>query len=730
MARSALQWAMHYAAALISFVVASTSAWGDPPVAQGEREGIVNATMAPLRAPAVPLMVNNPYFSVWSPANRLTDTWPTHWTGKNAALCGLVMVDGKCYRWCGPEPAGVEAAEQVSVKVESLSTTYTFRAGGVELQAVFVSPCFAGDPDYASWSGAVLYLGARCADEAEHTVTFYADVSGEWCVHDDSQEVVWSRLRGPGAHLLSMGTAEQRVLERSGDATRIDWGRMYLGVRDKFGVSSVICSDTVSREAFARLGVLPAADETDFPRPARDRWPVLAVCQQMGRVRPAKSVGDAPTHVEMRVVFAYDQQRVVEYFERPLRPVWAASAQGGSDFAATVTEVLRDDSELRAAVVTENARIRDAAAAAGGVKYSALCELAYRQVMGAHGLAADADGTVLMFAKENSSNGCISTVNVIFSSAPFFLCENPALLEAQLRPVLAYAAMKDRWKFNFAPHDLGVYPKANGQAYGGGEKSEAGQIPVEECGNMLILMEALRIADEKRGLALARAYWPSLTLWAEYLKVHGFDPGDQVGTDSFARPLARNANLSIKAIIGLGAYARLCGAVEDEARASEWREVATSFAGRWAGLAAGDSGQTVLAFGSGATWSLKYNLFWDHALNLGLFPEKLRADEVTFYLGKVNRYGTPLDSRAAYTKLDFLFWAAAMAPTNAQWEAMTFPAYDYINSSPDRVAMSDWYDTKTAKVEGFQSRSVVGGLWAKQLLARPGFGGTPGVKQE
>jgi hypothetical protein len=106
---------------------------------------------------------------------------------------------------------------------------------------------------------------------------------------------------------------------------------------------------------------------------------------------------------------------------------------------------------------------------------------------------------------------------------------------------------------------------------------------------------------------------------------------------------------------------------------------------------------------------------WDSILGLHLFPKEVAQTEVTFYKTHMHPYGLPLDDRANYTKLDWSVWSATLAASPEDFRAIVDPIVQFLNKTPDRVPMTDWYDTVTAKQVGFQARSVVGGVYIKML---------------
>ncbi|MGB9626659.1 MAG: glutaminase domain-containing protein, partial [Phycisphaerae bacterium] len=574
------------------------------------------------RPPAVPLVAHDPYFSVWSMTDRLTDDWSRHWTGSTQAICGLTRIDDKPYRFMGALSDKLPAMTQTAVEVWPTRTIYRFEAGGTRLTLTFCSPLLVNDLDVLGRSVTYVTFDVQATDGRPHRVALYLDCSPELAVNTADQKVIWSRYKIGDLAVLRLGSQEQPILAKSGDNLRIDWGWLYLAVPGQEGADTALAADRAARQGFVESGRLPEADDLRMPRAANDRWPVTAVAFDLGEI--------AQKPASRHLLLAYDDIYAIELLQRRLRPYWR---RGGEDADALLKKAAKDYAPLMERCRAFDEELTADLTQVGGREYAQLCALAYRQCLAAHELAADFDGTPLMFAKENFSNGCIGTVDVIYPACPFFLLFNTNLLRANLRPVLDYA-QSARWKWPFAPHDLGTYPLANGQVYGGGERTEENQMPVEETGNMLIMLAAMAKIDGNA--EFAARYWPMLTKWAEYLKAKGLDPENQLCTDDFAGHLAHNANLSIKAIIAIGAYGQLCEMTGRKDQATVYRDEAKKMAGQWAKMAA-DGDHYKLAFDKPGTWSQKYNLVWDKLLGLHIFPPEIPRTEVAFYRTKMNK---------------------------------------------------------------------------------------------
>jgi hypothetical protein len=656
------------------------------------------ALAAQTRVPAVPLVTHNPSFSLWSMSDRLTGSPTRHWTGAEQPLTGLVRIDGVAYRFLGAWPEQVKPLDQTALQIEATHTRYQFSGAGIKLQLTFFTPALPTDLDTLSRPVTYLDWQVESADGKPHAVSLLLDADPVLAVNTADQPVTWGRLHPAGLTDLAVGSRDQQPVNRSGDNLRIDWGYLHLAVPDGQQARTALSPDAL--DAFIQSGSIPAEDQLEMPRAPQSGAAHLAVEFSLG------SVGTTP--IKRHVLLAYTQGPAIEYLGRRLPEYWQ---RNGKPAGQMLAEAERQYEALEARSTDFDRELRADLEQAGGKNYADLAILAYRQTLAAHQLAADVDGTPLLFPKENFSNGCISTVDVLYPSAPFYLLLSPQLLEAQLKPVLDYAELP-RWRWPFAPHDLGQFPLANGQVYGGGERTEEDQMPVEESGNLLILVAAL--GQAQGDWHVAQRYWPLMSKWANYLLEKGLDPDNQLSTDDFAGHLAHNANLSIKAIEGLAAYARMAEALGHPKEAAEFGAKAHSMAARWPQMGL-DAGHYRLAFDKPGTWSQKYNLVWDQLLDLKLFPPEIRQTELAFYEKQFKPYGLPLDSRAGYTKLDWEIWTATMAPDRAQFERFLAPIAEWLKQTPSRVPLTDWYQTGDGKQVGFQARSVVGGIYIRAL---------------
>ncbi len=659
------------------------------------------ASKAPsFRPPSVPLVACDPYFSIWSPADTLTGAVTCHWTGRPHPLTSLIRVDGKSYRVMGTEPTEAEAMKQVLLEVLPTRTIYTFEGAGIRVTMTFMQAVLPDNIDLMSRPITWLTWECTSTDGQGHDVSVYVDAGMELVVNDKSQSVVWSKETFEGLEALKAGTSDQSILSRKGDDVRIDWGYFYLAASKQSKPQSVIAAAADCRTAFIGQGQIPTAMDTQKPRKVSDNAPVMAMQLNLSKVGAEVQ--------SCQVLLAYDDIDAILYFGTPLKAFWK---RDGKTIGQILKAADKDYAEIAKRCEQFDTMLMADLYQAGGADYQIIGALAYRQALAANKIVADKTGMPLMFSKENFSNGCMGTVDVFYPFAPQVLLLNPTLAKASFVPILEYGR-SERWKFPFAPHDIGTYPQAMGQVYGGGERTEENQMPVEESGNMILLAAA--VVEAENDVTFARDYWDVLTVWADYLKSKGLDPENQLCTDDFAGHLAHNVNLSVKAIVALGAYAKMADLMGEKETAASYRKTAEDYTKQWMQMA-DDGDHYRLAFDKPGSWSQKYNLIWDRLLGLNLFPASVAEKEMAYYKKIQKPFGLPLDNRSDYTKLDWIVWTASITGKQEDFEALIPPIVRFLNETPDRIPMTDWYWTHNAKHRGFQARPVVGGVFIRLM---------------
>ncbi len=582
------------------------------------------------------------------------------------------------------------AAQQKSVNVTATQTKYEFKAGGVDLSLTFTSPLLLDDLNLVSRPISYITYNVKSNDKKTHEVEVLFNASTSIAVNRPDQEVKADVTASGSLAILKAGTTAQPVLQKRGDDLRIDWGYMYVATPMSNGASQYIVSQQNAVKDFNSKAMIK--------RPASMTGTKLS----LSTVLRFGNVG--ATAKQQYVMLGYDDRESVQYFGRTLKALW--NSDGSKSFEAELGKAATEYNSLISRSSEFDASMYKKALAAGGEKYAKLCVLAYRQAISAHKLVRSPEGDLLFMSKENFSNGSIYTVDVTYPSAPLFLAYNPELVKGLLNGIFYYSE-SGKWKKPFAAHDLGTYPLANGQTYGE-------DMPVEESGNMIILTAA--IAKAEGNADYAKKHWKTLGIWADYLSKEGFDPGNQLCTDDFAGHLARNSNLSIKAIVALGAYGQLATQLGETAEAEKYTTMAKKMALKWMEMA-DDGDHYALTFDKKGTWSQKYNLVWDKLLVLNLFPKEVYTKEIKYYLTKQNTFGLPLDSRKTYTKSDWIIWTSVLADKDSDFQALINPVYKYATETSSRVPLSDWHESTNGKKTGFQARSVVGGYFIKMLEA-------------
>lgn len=309
-----------------------------------------------LRAPAIPIFNIDPYFSVWSATDNLTDSVPVHWTGKPNTISGTVTVDGAELRFMGD--GDMPAICQTKLDIDALSTYFIFKNDKIRLEVTFTSPRIPDDLYRLSSPTAYMKAKAVSIDGGDHKVTVKLAVSEELCLNEKGQSPVETAIIPlRDASCIRMGNTVQKPLWRSGDDLRIDWGYFYLAVSG--GHTNVSCETS---------GLTYISAEADI------------------------------SHKSALFVVAYDDLYSLTYFGENIKSWWN---RGGETIETAIENAIAAyDDYLFTYCKQFSDKLFCDAVRAGGEQYAELCSLAWRQVMAAHKIAADKNGELLFVSKE------------------------------------------------------------------------------------------------------------------------------------------------------------------------------------------------------------------------------------------------------------------------------------------------------------------------------------------
>ena len=663
---------------------------------------------SPIRPPAVPLIVRGPYINTWQESDTAPGTWPTFWTGHTTAITGIAVIDGTGYTFFGAPsvPNLTNQMQQIQLEVTPTQSRYVFQGGGVTVYLTFLSPVDATDIERLSMPFGYVIAQAQTNDGNTHNVSLYFDISGEWANGNDSALINWSTKKvahtGGTLQVHTIMPNTPQVLTEYSDYP--SWGTVVWATNSQSGFTWQSGADVAVRSEAISQGSLNDTTDANQPRAINNNWPVFAFNFQLNNLtgQPNSPIVLAIGHV---------REPAVSYLGKNVSPLWKSYWSNWENMLSFAYDDVASSAALNRADTLDNT-ISAQATQANGPHYAGLCAIALRQAFGGVELV----GTTArpwLFLKEISSDGNVSSVDVLHPSMPAFLYTNPYLVQLLLDPVLTYTE-SGLWPEVYCVHDIGAsYPNATGHNDGGGEN-----MPIEESGNMLLMAAAyLNATDSADAAAFALKNYKILKQWANYLISTTLYPGNQLSTDDFAGIIPNNVNLAMKGILGIGAMSQIAHYAGNQHDVEYYSQQASGLIAEWAALAEDPSSQHLdLGYGLAGSWGLKYNAFPNQLLGLNLVPSATLSQEAAWYLQQEQQFGIPFDSQHTYTKSDWEMWTAALTDNSGLRQNLVDELFQFANTTPSRVPFTDWYDTISDTQVGFQARPVIGGIYS--ILAR------------
>lgn len=630
--------------------------------------------MAKIILPSYPLITIDPFMSIWSPSDTLYGGDTQIWHGQKKRFYGDILID-RTYSYCfmGVPEEGEPVIPQTDLDITPLITAYTFQNESLKLTVKFWTPLIIDDIYKLSLPVSFIDYEAEFLDGKNHEFEILIGADREFCFDKHKKKLTGGEIQlDDSTSLAYMGCKNQTPLRKSGDGVSADWGYIYLsGDKGSCG--------------FDKKGIHSIIEKT-----------------------------------KGTFVFAFDDVKSIEYMGTQYPCLWTEKFRDIKDVIKysleNRDELLNDAERINLTILSDSEKF--------GESYQHILAAAYRQVLAGHKLFHDKNGEILYFSKECHSNGCINTVDVSYPAVPLFLLYNPSLLKGMITGIFEFARL-NAWGYDFAPHDIGQYPIANGQVYGHKNSpllpkrkiyleskchcSFSSQMPVEECGNMLALSFLhYRFTGDK---SVIENNYDILEKWANYLVNAGVVLENQLCTDDFAGHSEKNINLAVKGVLGIAFFGKISEAL---GKNTDMSETAKTYAKQLCENILSD-GTLPFSVGHNDTWSLKYNMVWDKIFGLSLFPEELYTAESRKYREKTAKYGVPLDYRKSLTKTDWMMWAAVLDETGENIPLFAEKIEKYLTDTKETWVFSDWIDTIEPFSYSFHHRTVQGGLWMPVL---------------
>ncbi|EEA18740.1 glutaminase GtaA [Talaromyces marneffei ATCC 18224] len=484
------------------------------------------STFSPARPPAQPLAVKSPYLSAWQSAGSnggnggyLANQWPTFWSGQILGWAGLIKVDGIAYGWMGV-PADVSFVNQTSYTYTSTSSIYVQTVEDkLQIKVTFLSPITPNDFLRQSLIFSYMTVEVVSLDGSEHNVALYTDISAEWVSGDRSVVAQWDY--GTNGDLSYHKVYRQTKLAFSEVSDQTEYGNWWYTTTSDSGYTYGSGFADEVRGQFIKYGALTNNVDSNY-RAIRDRWPVFAHAFDLG------SVGTTSTSRLFSI--GLTQEEAIQFDGAdgvvPLPSFWL---QYFSDEISAMSFFHNDYETASSLSADLDAKVLSDASAISH-DYAIIATLSLRQAFGATQLVGT-NRTQYLFLKEISSDGNVNTVDVIFPAHPAYLYTNPALLRLVMAPLFENqeaGQYPNRWSM----HDVGShYPNATAHPDGSDE-----QMPLEECGNMLIMSLAYYLAS--KDLDFLKSHYRLLDQWTQFLVDEALYPANQISTDDFAGSLA------------------------------------------------------------------------------------------------------------------------------------------------------------------------------------------------